>query len=355
LGVDVNPALTVIARARLTPTSTSDSLLPLGRKIIEAARAKPADLVNGDLLPKWVRPDAAMRLRSVQVAIDAILTEGRPSFGPGTAAPRLPLLACFFYTALFATLRDILATFRATNPMWLKEPRTYKHRVVPSWDRIERKFIERVTYLRDRLSVEDDVSLDHTQLVTGLASALPTQDGSFDAALTSPPYATRLDYVRGTIPELMVLGADDSTLSALRLASTGSPVVRGAPLWSPDDVVSPYGRSLVDRIKGHPSKGSKSYYAPWMLNFLVGLQRGFSEVSRVVRPGGSIGIVVQDSYYKMEHIDLQRIVIEMMEVLGRPLAVRQDFVAKSLRSRMNPRARAHLLHRSNHESLLIFA
>ena len=35
---------------------------------------------------------------------------------------------------------------------------------------------------------------------------LPVASGSIDAAISSPPYCTRIDYVKATLPELAVIG-----------------------------------------------------------------------------------------------------------------------------------------------------
>ena len=146
-----------------------------------------------------------------------------------TVADSLPLLACFFYSALFATVRDLLRRFRTTNPMWLKSPDSYRHRIATAWGTLSDVFLERVRYLADRLSLARELtSSNGAQFQTASAMCLPFPTGLFGAVLTSPPYATRIDYVRGTLPELAVLGADDAFLSALRKETTGSPVVAGS-------------------------------------------------------------------------------------------------------------------------------
>ncbi len=358
VGIDVNPALTVIARARLTPRSTGESLLPLGRQILEAARDREIQIGSTDLLTRWMRPTAAARVRAIQESIHLLLTDHdcwRLDHGVIDRAANLPLLACFFYSALFAAVRDLLLRFRTTNPTWLTEPMTHRQRIATNWDGLTSAFLDRVIYLRDRLSLRDDEpSLEGSGYLTASATDQPFPSGTFEAALTSPPYATRIDYVKGTLPELIVLGASDAFLVELRRTTTGSPVVTENKQSALDSTSSRFGSLLLKRIAAHPSKGSAGYYVPWMRNYLLALQRGLEETSRSVVNTGYIGIVVQDSFYKEERIDLQRIVVEMMGAAGRRLVKQSDYPAKALRSHMNPKARRHLSLRRNCESFLIF-
>ena len=215
-------------------------------------------------------------------------------------------------------------------------------------------FLGRVRYLRDRLSLDGELIASNSgAFQTASATRLPFPTGLFDAVLTSPPYATRIDYVKGTLPELAVLGADEAFLTALRSETTGSPVVKGHSGKPAEPLASKFGLSILDQITIHPSKGSRDYYFPWMHSYLSSLQTGLSETSRTVGPTGTICIVVQDSYYKELHIDLQRIVTEMLHSLGRSLADRRDFPTTNPRSRSN-RSGLNVMQRRNTESLLVF-
>lgn len=190
---------------------------------------------------------------------------------------------------------------------------------------------------------------------TGNAAKLEFDDDVFDGAVTSPPYATRVDYVKGTLPELAVLGANEDYLSTLRSASTGSLTVKG--IWrSPEsDVASPSARNLLEAIRSHDSKGSRAYYFPWMTNYLVALQMGLWEINRTVKPNCPICVVVQDSYYKEIPITMQRIVIEMLSSAGCGLTARYDYSAPNPR-RQRPRSHeGNGRRRENVESLLVFS
>ena len=357
-GVDINPALTVIARARLTPRSILESLSPIGVEILEAAQRQHEDSHDAeDPLDVWMRRSAVRHLRSVQFAIHSVLSavpDGPRPLRIGRLTDSLPLLACFYYCALFATTRDLLLGFRATNPTWQKSPKSSRHRIAPGWRRICKLFLRRTAYFSERLSIVENDSPEIPVLVrTASAASLPFQSGAYDACVTSPPYATRIDYVKSVLPELAVLGATQADVQALRQASTGSPVVKGVAVDNAK-LDSRYGRSLLKKIESHPSKGSKPYYFPWMSNYFRSLQRGLHEVARVVANNGAICIIVQDSHYKALHIDLQQFVTQTMESTGRSLRVRQDYEVRRHRAWMNPRARRHLVNRHNSESLLVF-
>ena len=157
-GVDINPVLTVIAKARLTPRSISDSLVPLSAKIIETAMSASARLneFESDSLHDWMRRDSARTVRAIERAILGVLADQELSgsrSGIVQMADRLPTLACFYYTALFAALRDLLRRFRASNPTWMTPPKHRRNRINPSWATLAQGFTTRVDYFSKRLSL----------------------------------------------------------------------------------------------------------------------------------------------------------------------------------------------------------
>ena len=357
VGLDLNPAMTVIATARLAPFPQRPPLQSLADQILDTAREPTPASATDDLLAHWVRPRTVRRIRAIQ---SAILSCFKPSQKAGTlqddiaAVDRLPATACFFYCILFSTVRSLLTRFGTTNPMWLKSPASYRHRIAPSWKTLTEIFSVEFRRLSHRLTFLVDPTLDkYPPFRTGNAAALPFADDFFDAALTSPPYATRLDYVKGTLPELAVLGATERTVNRLRREATGSPVVRGQPARDDHHIGSAYARRTLAHISSHASKGSQSYYLPWMRNYLNHLQAGIFEIDRVVTAGGTVGIVVQDSYYKGFHVNLQRIVVEMLASRGRTLSCRYDNPAYAP-YRKTQRANDRGSKRPHTETVLIF-
>ena len=357
-GVDINPALTVIARARLTPHSSQANLESLTTKILEIARDLDSQPYQEDLLVHWIRPGVVHRIRAIQDAIHLALEESETkpvSHNIPASVDRFSVSGCFFYCVLFAVVRDLLGRFRTTNPMWLKNPDSYRRRIVPSWKTLSEMFQLQSEQLGDLLSLEHaPTSANGEPFKTGNAINLPFKNKLFDAVLTSPPYATRIDYVKGTMPELAVLGADEKFLSNLRRKTTGSPVVKGITDDTAEPIKSACGKSVLDYIDSHSSKGSQSYYLPWMRNYLENLQAGLAEINRTVTPSGTICIVVQDSYYKEFLINLQRIVIETLESLGRTFLCRHDHPAPNPRAQMDSNTQTHPPKRCNTETLLVF-
>ena len=128
IGVDINPALTVIAKARLTSPSKSSVLKSDSSTLLAAAREEePTESQPNDLLRVWIQPRGVGRLRAVQRAIHRTLMPRHPppSLRPvELAADTLPIKVCFYYSVLFFVVRDLLARFRTSNPMWLKAPRS---------------------------------------------------------------------------------------------------------------------------------------------------------------------------------------------------------------------------------------
>lgn len=356
-GIEINPAATIVARARLTPIPIRDSLVPIAEEIVLAANRLIHTDRETEPLARWLRRPAVTRLRSLQRSVHEVLVSDSSlepvlAHDPERGSNELGLLPSFYYTALFATTRDLLLPFKGTNPTWLKYPDSYRHRINPTSDHIVALFLERVEYLADRLMVPDKPAAAATSLRTGSVLDLGDVD-AFDSCLTSPPYATRVDYVRNSLAELAVLGLSDDSIQNLRKRTTGTPLVKGVES-AEVTLSSELAERVVDRVRSHPSHGSESYYGPWMRNYLCDLQRSLELIDRSVTSGGAIGLVVQDSHYKDIHIDLQRIVTQTMESLGRCVRSEAHFVVKHSLARMNPTARKHLASGPTRESLIVF-
>ena len=357
VGIDINPATTVIARGRLVPASTKEDVVKLGLSIVKAAeQTHPAHKVK-DPLALWVADSTLRDIRSILAAVHHVLCEKDATSGSGDDlnVDQLSQLACFFYTACFGVARDLLKPYRTTNPMWIKAPKNSADKVQVEKDALFAAFMTQVRFLAARLSLEDnDIGTAHSTFRTGNAIDTGLTVCSFDATITSPPYATRVDYVRGYLPELALLGAHEDCVERLRAACTGSPKVRGVPP-STTELRTQTGTRLLAAVRKHRSKGSQSYYYPWIRNYLVAIQQGLSEIHRVVNPSGVVCIVVQDSAYKEIHIDMQKIITEILVGCGRFPSARHDYPAPHPRVRHAPK-QAHVgAAHGNTESLLVFA
>ena len=357
VGIDVNPALSVVARARLTPKAIADSLVPMAAAIAAVAGSTtPADRKNDPLLV-WLGPAATEEVRRLQRAIHVVTAaddtlEVDLGRGDETAPSRLPLATAFFCSALFAAIRDVLRPFRASNPTWMVTPKSPHRRLRPGRETIRVRFVDRAAYLSSRLKVAAADTNELVRIRTGRASVILSEEDSFDACLTSPPYATRIDYIKGSVPELSVLGLSAKTIATLRQQTTGTPVVRGVS--KAEREIPEAAEELVDQVARHESHGSASYYAPWLRNYLTEIHEVLELIAARVKRGGRIALVVQDSYYKSLHIDLQRLVTKSLEASGRCQVARHDFPVRHSMTHMNSRARSHLKTRKHCESLLVY-
>ena len=357
MGIDVNPALSVVARARLTPKSIADSLAPIAADIAAAAERTTPTNRESDPLSVWLEPVATNEIRRLQRAIHVVTAaddalEVDLYMGDESAPSRLPLITAFFYSVLFAATRDLLRPFRGSNPTWMVAPSSPHKRLRPGTGTIRARFLERNAYLSSRLQIRRPDSNELASIRTGRASVVLSDQDSFDACLASPPYATRIDYIKGSVPELSVLGLSEKALASLRQQTTGTPVLRGVNRIEgeiPDEA-----QDLVERVASHHSHGSANYYAPWLRNYLTEIHKAFEVIAARVKPAGRIAIVVQDSYYKSLHIDLQHLVATSLATAGRSLIARHDFPVRHSMSHMNSRARSHLRMRKHRESLLVF-
>src|SRR5207247_294988 len=92
-----------------------------------------------------------------------------------------------------------------------------------------------------------------------LSSRLPVASGSIDAVISSPPYCTRIDYVRATLPELAVIGYPNGMVTRrLREQMIGTPTIDKCANYDSDL----WGKTCVrflSAVERHSSKASSTY------------------------------------------------------------------------------------------------
>jgi SAM-dependent methyltransferase len=355
LGYDANPALVLIARARLLGADVADSLDALAEDILDHASAFSGELPpESDPLEDWLQLGSAHEARMVERAIQHVLV-AHEEYTPLSDSPALgavSALAAFFYVALFDALRAALRPFVASNPTWVKTAMP-EDRLTLTPQELHGSFRAAVVTLRGQLR-EYGQPGEAVAVELATSQRLPAGTNSATAAITSPPYCTRIDYVAATRPELAVLGYGKDQIRALRVSMVGTPTIA----TSTPQVVPEWGlsaTSLIESISTHSSHASGTYYRKYFVQYFDALWKSLKELRRVVRPEGPAVIVVQDSYYKELHIDLPRIVHEMADGLGWSATCREDFAIGRTKAAIHPGARSWRSSFSATESVLLFS
>ena len=158
--------------------------------------------------------------------------------------------------------------------------------------------------------------------------------------LGSPPYCTRIDYAIATRIELSVLGLNANAQAVLRRRLMGTTTV---PPTEPyvGTAAGPNAHRTLAAVRSHASKASSTYYVKWLAQYLDTYTASLEQLSRSAAPRGTIGLVVQGSYYKEILIDLPAITIEILASLGWRLVRSYDFGFRRSLAHINPHATAY--------------
>ena len=356
VGSDLNPALLTIAKGRHLSLDQHSSLAPLAADLVSHA----ADIENevaeqdfeADALSAWFMPAATHHLRSLERAIRLTLVEASPSgVGEPLDTQKLSTLGAFYYCALFLVVRDLTKSFRASNPTWIRVAQYHDERVRVLRATIDQSFVEAVDLLSQRLVLGQGPQPGSVEFLQEPAQALKIDD-PVDLVLSSPPYCTRIDYVKATLPELAVLGYDDDSLAELRQQMLGTPLTQ-RPEIEPDQQWGATALNFAGVVKKHTSRASGTYYYKYFTQYLDGLYRSVENLTSLLGSGGQVALVVQDSYYKETRFDLPRIVEEMGLSTGLEKSQRLDFPVTHSMAAIHPETRKYRSEFDATESLVL--
>lgn len=356
-GYDLNPAAVLVARARLLRSDVRPSHRSLGQTLVrDGAKLSASDFLPEEPLLVWFSPQAASFLRGLERAIqrDLISPSAYVRIAAKASLADVSPLAAYYYVALFRTVRRLLVAFKTSNPTWTRFPASPRHRLRSSNESICSTFIEEVERMFAGMN-EAAATTTSARVDVGDSTSIILDEGTIDAVVSSPPYCTRIDYAVSMRPELAVLGMTTAEFRALRLAMLGCTILGEdrAPTAVPKDWGTCCAK-LLDGIRRHPAHGSASYYHPTHVSYFASLYSSYSEIARVLRPGRHAILVVQDSYYKNLHTDLQTITTQMCESLGLSPQLRRDFSSRNTKAAVNTRRLKYRNTADATESVLVF-
>ena len=328
IGIDLNPAMLVIARAALL---TGDDIATIRRQAyrLHQLREGVETIDDDDPLLEWLDTNSVARVRSTQVSL----------VGAGRLAAQdvthLGGAQAFWLTALFQVVRQATKGWRSSNPTWVKSRRGSRPAEL-TWDEIAGE-MHRAGGSATAVRSDDKVT---ACVMIGSSTELSAYGFEPDLVFGSPPYFTRIDYAVATRVELSVLGLTPAEQSVLRRQLIGTTTVpRVETALGPQ--ASTTARRTLDAVRQHPSKASASYYAKWLAQYLEAYTTSLVQVARVTAPGGTIGLVVQGSYYKDVYLDLPKITTDILGGLGWDLFHSYDFQPRRSLAQINPRAVAY--------------
>lgn len=358
-GLDINPVMVIVAKARLLPYSETDALVPLASDILNSARRSKAKLQRADALLGWFDPTTATHIRNVERSLRKLLVGNMTITNDGTNLSRLSSVAAALYVALFTTCRSYLKRFTTSNPTWMRIPDVARQNVIIAKDVFESSFRENVAAMAAAVQpafAQKSPFFDQTTIVidSGDTTEARHYDKMADMIVTSPPYCTRIDYAAATRIELAIVepwqNVDAFKLSRLMIGSTRVPKSPPSPCrdWGGKCI------SFLRAVRDHPSKASKSYYLKNHLDYFDKMSRSLRSISKNLRREGVAVFVVQDSYYKEVFNPLPDILSEMASQFGLREFRRDNFNSSRSMSGINRASLAYREHCSPTESVICF-
>jgi hypothetical protein len=355
IGLDLNPVMVIVSRARMLPFSEIDALEPLAKTILQGA-VRRAAVSDADPLLSWFDADTAIILRSIERSINKKLVGSRTLSPDDVDLGQMSSIAASFYISLFSVARGLTKPFRSTNPTWLRTAATTERRISAERNLVEYLFVAQVEAMAKVLSVDLVRATTEQSFEIRIADSTAPQLSRtrVDAVLTSPPYCTRIDYTAATRVELALIAPfaaiDTGLLGRRMIGSTRVPTT----VIERDDSWGPACQRFLRRVERHPSKASDGYYIKTHVDYFDKIARSVDAIARALRPKGAAVLVVQDSFYKDIHNDLPLYVTEIAERRRLVLKRRADFEVRRSMSGINPKTRTYRKSSAAVESVLCF-
>jgi len=353
-GYDINPIMVIVAKAKLHMPSRKEVQTLL--QLLKSQLKSDKHIIDTELDPlsDWFNDDSIKVIRNFEnvtlTYCDHKRNNSKESVG------QFSNMTSFYYMAMFSVLKILTHKFSASNPTWIKLAKEKNELVICNENEIINLLKSYFENMFNSVKNTLIIDLQSSNIEIGDSRNIPLTNDSIDAIITSPPYCTRIDYAVYTRVELAYLRHDKSSLRDLRHKMVGTPTItsKNPANINSGNILVEYCNYLLDEIKGHYSKASESYYHKTYSQYFISLTNSVSEISRVLKTKGILAIVVQDSWFKDIHIDLQRVLIEICKSHRLILVNKYEFPSNTNMGYLNNNSKKYRPKLKAMESVLLF-
>ena len=312
-GIDIDPLAVLMSRVwttRLSPDrirGDADRLVLKAMELSDSNTEQPPDPETARFIAYWFAPRQESELARLATAL-------RRHCGP-TA------------DALTVALSRIIVSKEALASLARDTSHSRPHKVADANDfDVYAGFLRSAKQVAKRL--EPDSIKGDADIRCGDARSLDDlEDGSFDLALTSPPYLNAIDYLRGHRLALVWLGYELQQLRALRAASVGAE-------RSLADVDTPVDISRY--VEKRPGSTITNRHLGWIRRYAVDMYAVLLQLVRVVKRSGRVVLILGNSFLRGATVDNAKLVESLAKLAGFRLEARDVRVIPARRRYLPP-------------------
>ena len=345
IGVDINPVMYVVAKAKM---HSVDMITQKTWEELTSQEGKAeAQIKYSDPLCKWFSRNTIRCIRSLE---QNVLNKQVYSQKVQYAKNRFETLDTkdsYIYMCFFLVLRKYCEKLHGSNPTWIKA--NAEPLISVDYNTMRNDLLNILSSHRfgSRSIIQTPANIQ-----VSLSQHIDIPDKSVGLIITSPPYCTRLDYAIYTQIENAMLGYDNKDIEELRHKMIGSPTIHHSLETSETLNKLMFCQAILSDIKSHNSKAASSYYYKTYRQYFSEMMASIMEIRRVLKANSKAVLVVQDSWFKDLHIDVPMAIIEISEALGFQCS-REDFSVKYNMVNINTKSRSHIREKKATESVIL--
>lgn len=298
IGCDLDPLAVLIAGAKSTPLDREEVEAAFKRVMERAPSERPPPVRSKkirEFRDYWFLPETCGELERLAAAIDR---------------EESPTIRRFLKVVFSSTIVAKSAGVSLARDLAHSRPhRDQAKKVRPAREEFERKYRKAVEILGSI-----DRSKGKATASRADARSLPLPSNSVDLIVTSPPYASAVDYVRAHKFALNWLGHDLDDLMKLRKSYLGAETTDGGAQPNPEgpdfDDASLAARS-VQRVAEVDPRRSRH-----IARYFRDLRQVLAECHRVLRPGRAALWVVGNSRIRGVDVNTSEVLIDLASSVG---------------------------------------
>lgn len=329
LAADLDPVAALITRAKASYQFSEKQILQLIKPSRSSRKNSSPNSATLYFDPVALDLIATTKKRiSDQITSSGNIIESLINSKPGTNDNEV-----LGVTALLLGASNTWKGRRTANPTWQKAVST--DTVTTPIFETSKLIVNRIT--TDLKSTFVNSTPSFTQVLHHDATTkFPPPSVKPNLLLTSPPYLTRLDYIKNHLSEIHLLNQfQHFDIDFLRNHMVGTPTV-AKHLTNFDDL-GEQATALLKEISAHPSYASERYYMPFYRNYFTMLKDSLKHsIANLSNRSHGI-IVVQQSRYKDIIVDLPGIITELLGSHCSTVTTLDSFPVGPSLSTLNPK------------------